>query len=99
MINSASNDSVDRIRDHIALIYQIEYQNFVPVTLHYTHSVAWPTDGEYGHGIHDGRIDITDINKTIIEQRWNELGKNDAENYTFMRAKISTTELRRLNWF
>jgi len=86
-------------RDHVLVIYQIEYQNFIPVVLHYAHSVAWPTDGEYGHGLHKGVIEITDINKGITEQRWIELEKTGEENYTFMRALKSKTEVRRLRWF
>lgn len=83
-------------RDHILIINQIEYQNFKPVTLHYVHAVAWPTDGEYGHGIHEGKIEITDTNKNLTEQRWVENDKVGAENYTFARAQNSQTELRRL---
>jgi len=86
-------------RNHILIINQIEYQNFVPVVLHYVHAIAWPTDGEYGHGIHEGKIEITNLEKGIIEQRWIELEKENEENYTHMRAQKSTTELRRLNWF
>ena len=86
-------------RDHILIIYQVEYQNFIPMTIHYTHAVAWPTDGEYGHGIHEGKIDILDLNKSLIEQRWTENDKIGEENYTFTRAQKSVTELRRLRWF
>jgi hypothetical protein len=82
--------------DHILIIHQIEYQNFVPITLHYTHSVAWPSDGEYGHGVKQGTIEILDINKPLIEQKWTENGKTGAENYTFSRAQKSTTNLRRM---
>jgi len=91
------------IRNHVLIIHQIEYQNFIPITLHYVHAIAWPTDGEYGHGIHEGRIEIVDVNKTLCEQRWIELEKDSFiepnENYTYTRAKTSTTELRRMKWF
>ena len=90
-------------RNHILIINQIEYQNFIPVTLHYVHAIAWPSDGAYGHGIHEGKIEITNIEKPIVEQRWIELEKDATvvgdENYTFSRARQSATELRRLNWF
>ena len=90
-------------RNHILVINQIEYQNFIPVTLHYVHAIAWPTDGEYGHGIHEGKIELTNLEKKLTEQRWIELEKDSSvnadENYTFSRARQSTTELRRLNWF
>lgn len=84
--------------NHILIIHQIEYQNFLPTTLHYSHAMAWPSDGLYGHGIHQGRIDILDLNKPLTEQRWIELEKTGAENYTFSRAQNSTTELRRLRF-
>ena len=91
MISSTNNGE----RNHILVINQIEYQNFKPITLHYVHAVAWPTDGEYGHGIHEGKIEITDINKEVTEQRWIENGKLGTENYTFTRAQNSQTEHRR----
>ncbi|MDP3962854.1 MAG: hypothetical protein Q8Q03_03245 [bacterium] len=75
--------------NHILIIHQIEYQNFVPTALHYTHSMAWPEDGEYGHGIKQGIIKITAIDKKISEQKWNE-------GYTFERAGKSLTTLRRM---
>lgn len=87
----------DGERNHILIINQIEYQNFIPTTIHYVHAIAWPTDGEYGHGIHEGKIDVIDPNKSILEQRWIENEKTGEENYTFSRAKKSTTEIRKLN--
>jgi hypothetical protein len=86
-------------RDHMLVIDQVEYQNLLPTVIHYTHAVAWPTDGEYGHGIHEGRIDILDLNKNIVEQRWIENEKTGDQNYTFSRAQKSVTEVRRLRWF
>lgn len=90
-------------RKHILVVYQIEYQNFIPTTIHYAHAISWPTDGEFGHGLHKGIIEITNLEKDIIEQRWIEMEKdsliNPEENYTLSRAKKSKTEIRRLNWF
>lgn len=86
-------------RDHILVIQRIEYQNFIPSTIHYTHAVAWPTDGQYGHGIHQGTIGIINTEKSIIEQIWIENDKRDEENYTYTRAKKSLTGTRRLRWF
>ncbi len=86
----------DGERDHILIIHQIEYQNFNPTILHYVHSIAWPTDGEYGHGIHEGKIEIVSLEKSITEQTWIENEKTGHENYTLSRALKSTTELRRL---
>jgi hypothetical protein len=79
-------------RDHILVISQVEYQNFIPTTIHYVHSVAWPTDGEYGHGVRVGQIDILDPEKSILEQNWSE--KDALE-----RGKNSRTEIRRLRSF
>jgi hypothetical protein len=86
-------------RDHIVIVNQVEYQNFIPIAIHYAHSIAWPSDGEYGHGVRTGQITISDIKKPLIEQIWEEAGKSGPENYTFAHATKSTTELRRLNWF
>jgi hypothetical protein len=85
-------------RNHILVIYQVEYQNFIPIKLHYTHSIAWPSHGEYGHGINGGIIEIIDTNKSLVEQKWIESDKTGKDNYTYMSAKNSTTELLRLNF-
>lgn len=87
------------IRNHILIVNQVEYSDSLPKNIYYIHSMAWPTDGEYGHGIHEGRIEINDYNKSIVEQSWIENEKIGPDNYTLSRAMKSTTELRRLNWF
>lgn len=97
-IITMSGNMENKERDHMLVIHQIEYQNFTPTTLHYTHAIAWPTDGEYGHGVRQGVIEITDINKNIVEQRWIEKDKTGDENYTFTRARKSLTSLRRLRF-
>ncbi|HEY4503504.1 MAG TPA: hypothetical protein VJJ28_00105 [Candidatus Paceibacterota bacterium] len=84
--------------NHILVIHQIEYQNFVPITIHYTHAMAWPTDGQYGHGVSQGIIEILDVNKTLTEQKWIEKNKIRNENYTFARALKAQTEVRRMSW-
>lgn len=89
----------EMVSNHILIINQVEYQNFLPTVLHYVHAMAWPTDGEYGHGIHTGEIDIVDLNKPLIDQRWIELENEGEGNYTFMKAKKTQTELRRLKTF
>ncbi len=102
MITLIGNDN-GVMRDHILIIYKIDYQNSqtknAPKNIYYIHSVAWPTDGEYSHGIHEGKIEIVDLNKNITEQNWIELEKTGEDNYTHQRAKKSITEIRRLNWF
>jgi hypothetical protein len=99
VVSSGDARSVDSIRNHVLVIYKTEYENNTLSKIHYTHAVAWPTDGEYGHGIHMGSIRILDTNKTILDQKWGENDMFDMENYTYARAMKSQTEIRRLNWF
>lgn len=98
-IITMESDDASPLRNHILVIHQIEYQNFVPITLHYTHSIAWPSDGEYGHGVRQGIIDIVDSTKPLTEQRWIENNTTDTQNYTLARAKASKTALRRIKGF
>lgn len=86
-------------RDHILVIHQIEYQNFLPVTLHYINSIAWSSDGMTGHGVREGKIDIADINKPITDQIWTENNATGNSHFTHVRAKKSLTEVRRLRYF
>ncbi|OHA17006.1 MAG: hypothetical protein A3C79_01855 [Candidatus Taylorbacteria bacterium RIFCSPHIGHO2_02_FULL_45_28] len=85
-------------RDHILVIHQVEYQNFIPYRLHYSHAVAYPEDGIYGTGIKQGIIEITDVSKQITEQLWTENGRQGNANRIFGRAQKSKTEIRRLRW-
>ena len=43
--------------------------------------------------------EILNIEKNITEQNWIESNRTGNENYTYMGAKSSITELRRLNFF
>lgn len=95
--NINSQNSMDE-RDHILVIHQVEYQNFIPYNIHYSHAVAYPEDGVYGTGIKQGTIEISDIRKPITEQIWIEHGRQGEANRIFARAQTSTTELRRLKW-
>jgi hypothetical protein len=99
-----TGDENNNERDHILVVSKIEYQNFIPMTIHYVHAVAWPTDGEYGHGIHEGMIQVVNVDKGILEQKWIEKDKDgnektNDENYTFVRGQKSKTEVRRMRWF
>lgn len=85
-------------RDHILVVHEVNQKDGTLVGINYTHTVAWPTDGEYGHGIRSGLIRITDHQKPLTEQEWIEADKTGEENYTFTRAAKSKTEIRRLNW-
>ncbi len=86
-------------RDHVLVIHQVEYQNFIPTKIHYSHSVAYPEDGIYGTGIKQGIIEIIKPEASIAEQSWTENGKSNQENRIFLRAQKSKTELRRLHFF
>ncbi len=97
MLNTMNKE--DRVRDHIIVVDRVEYQNFVPTSIHYSHSISWPSDGEYGHGVRGGTIQILDINKSLVDQKWTEADKSGPENYTLVRAQKSLTEIRRLRWF
>jgi len=90
---------VETERNHIIVVHQVDYQNFVPTSIHYTHSIAWPDDGQYGHGVRQGMIEIFEPTKNLLEQKWTEKGKTGAENPTYLRAKISKTEIKRLKWW
>jgi len=85
-------------RNHVLVIYQVDYNadtnnnlKYTPIKIYYTHSVAYPEDGIYGTGIKKGLIEITNLNKNITEQIW-------TENSLLLRARKSQTELRRLNF-
>ncbi len=96
---SMTNSALDNIRDHILIIYKVEYQNFKSIKLYYSHAIAYPDDGVYGTGIKKGEITITSSDGLISDQEWMENNKTGEYNVLLQRAKISTTEVRRMNWF
>jgi cell wall-associated NlpC family hydrolase len=79
----------DASRNHIVVIDQIEYQNDLPATIHYVHSIAIPEDGQYGHGFHEGKIEIINVEKPLTDQVW-------SEQYLRNRALEMTCQLRRV---
>ena len=86
-------------RNHIVIVHSIDYEGSVTIAIHYTHSIAWPDDGQYDHGVRQGIIEILDPAKSLSDQKWTEKEKTGAENPTFMRAKIAKTEIRRIRWW
>ncbi len=86
-------------RDHILIIHQVEYQNFIPTKIHYSHAVAYPEDGIYGTGIRQGGIEVMNPDGSITEAAWTEEGRTNNDNRLFVRAQNSKTEIRRLKWF
>jgi hypothetical protein len=100
-------------RNHILVIHQVEYQNFIPIKIHYSHVIAYPEDGIYGTGVKQGIIEIMKPEAGLLEQNWNEdglakhdpagspadrQGKEVGQNRIFVRTQRSKTELRRLKW-
>lgn len=86
-------------RDHILVISQIEYQNFIPFKIHYVHAIAYPEDGSYGSGIKSGTIEIALVDQPLTEGIWTENNKVGNQNAILQKAKRSRIEVRRLNWF
>jgi hypothetical protein len=85
-------------RDHVLVIHQVEYQNFLAVKIHYSHAAAYPEDGVYGTGVKQGVIEILKPEDGLLEQKWIENDKEGQENRIFVRAQKSKTEVRRLVW-
>lgn len=75
--------------NHILLVHQIDCDGQQPKLIHYTHSFAWSSDGQYGHGVKQGEIEITNLNKNILDQIWIEKYKTGAENETYRHAQLA----------
>jgi len=86
-------------RDHVLVVHQVEYQNFVPLRIHYSHAVAYPEDGVYGSGIRQGMIETMAADQPLMGQEWIEAGMRGQQNRIFATAQRSETKLKRLNWF
>lgn len=81
---------LNKDRDHVLIIHQVDYDaNNQPKTIYYTHSLNWSTEGQYNHGVKQGRIEIADVNKNIKKQVWREKDKTGDENETFVRARTA----------
>lgn len=93
------NSTDDNIRDHVLIIHEVTYQNYMPTVIKYSHAIAYADDGVYGTGIKKGLINITDNSKSISEQVWIEKNNDSVPNELELRAKKATTEIRRLKWF
>lgn len=75
--------------NHLLLIHQIDYAEDAPQVIHYTHSFAWSSEGQYEHGVRPGKIEITDINKGLLEQAWTEKEQTGENNETFRHAQLA----------
>lgn len=81
--------------DHVLVAREIDKN-----VIHYIHSLAWTSDGRYGHGARQGKIIITNPAGGLLDQQWEENGKTGEENETLGRAKSAKRlEIRRLKIF
>lgn len=94
---SILNSGKEHNLNHVLVIYKVEYAENMPKILYYTHSFQWSVDGKYNHGIKTGRIEIKDIQKSLLDQKWIESEKTAEENETYLRASdAEILELKRL---
>ncbi|MEK7535910.1 MAG: hypothetical protein AAB590_02780 [Patescibacteria group bacterium] len=95
ILESGTNISAN----HVLIVTQVNLIQNMPTEIHYIHSIAWPVDGKFGHGVREGRIAIKNINKSLLDQTWIENGKIGLENFTYHKASAAgSLSLRRLNW-
>lgn len=97
MLDSGQHNDV---RDHVLLVTSVEKDAEGTITsLTYHHSLQWSNDGPLHHGVRSGTIEITDVNKPLVNQTWTEQTKTNSNgNETYDRAtRSSRLELRRLN--
>ena len=67
------------------------------VMINYAHSRAWATEGTYGHGVSEGKIESTAPGKNVLAQTWTEQNKTGEANETYTEAKTARViEIRRL---
>lgn len=71
-----------KTRDHILLVTETGNN-----TISYIHARAWSSEGRYGHGVSTGTITITDPNKVLLDQVWEEKGVKNENNETYLEAK------------
>ncbi len=72
--------------NHVLIIHEVAEDK-----IKYTHSMQWPSDGEYNHGVRQSEIEITDKNKNILEQIWFE---PEALNYARKAKEVKICRLR-----
>lgn len=73
-------------RNHILIVHEVSDE-----TIKYTHSMQWPSDGQYNHGVRQSEIEITDKNENILEQIWFE---PEALNYARGAREVKICRLK-----
>ena len=80
--------------NHILLMEEV-----VGGKIKYVHARTWSGEGKYGHGVSQGAITITNPEKGLLEQEWEEKGKIGEDNETYLEAKqASVLEIRRIKY-
>ena len=93
------NAGLEKNFHHALTIHQVDYQDNLPTILSYTHTLNWRVDGKYDHGVKQGKIEIIDHKKPLLEQKWIENVVTGTENDTFAKsADAERLELRRLRF-
>jgi hypothetical protein len=92
MIIIRSSNSKSATRDHVLIVTHTTNS-----VVAYAHSLAWASDGQYGHGIKHGSITVTDPSANLLKQTWTENGKTGEQNESWRRASEATSfEIKRL---
>ena len=68
MMNTGRDNNIH----HILLVYETKTENSELRTMNYVHSFQYPEDGKYNHGVRQESVEITNTNKTLLEQNWSE---------------------------
>lgn len=80
----------DHTMNHVLVVHAVEYDDAsLPTSISYTHTLQWSTDGKYRHGVRQGRIVLTDLTKSLLEQSWEEQQKTGDSNETLQHAKLA----------
>ncbi|MFA5127482.1 MAG: hypothetical protein WC457_00575 [Patescibacteria group bacterium] len=79
-------------RNHILIVEGIDAGK-----ISYIHARAWSVEGQYGHGVSHGEIEILTPERSLLDQTWEELGKLNDTNETYLEAKNAKVfEVRRI---
>lgn len=81
-----------KTRNHILLITAV-----TPETIQYAHARAWPSEGEYGHGVARGTIHIKHPLGPIAQQEFSENNSIGTSNETYQEViGAEVVEVRRV---